>query len=129
MAKTFHSPSFAESGPNSVSCNAPPSADSASPSPGGETAPYDVATDHHGLFRRVQVKCTICKRRNSYVCTISSCCSVYRPDQLDFFAAYVIPTDTWYIVPILATNSQRASSSPRISRNPNTANTRKPGTC
>jgi len=56
----------------------------------------------------VQVKCTICKRRNSYVCTISSCCSVYRPDQLDFFAAYVIPTDTWYIVPILATNSQRA---------------------
>jgi PD-(D/E)XK nuclease superfamily protein len=79
--------------------------------PWGETAPYDVATEHQGLFLRVQVKCTICKSRNSrnsYVCTVSSCRAVYRPDQLDFFAAYVIPTDTWYVVPILATNSQRA---------------------
>ena len=65
-----------------------------------------VATDHHGLFLRVQVKCTIYKRHNSYVCTICSSHVLYRPDQLDFFAALVIPTDTWYILPILATNSQ-----------------------
>ena len=30
----------------------------------------------------------------------------YRPDQIDFFAAYVIPTDTWYILPIKATHHQ-----------------------
>jgi hypothetical protein len=74
--------------------------------PWGETAPYDVATEHQGLFRRVQVKCTIYKRDNSYVCTICSSHVLYRPDQLDFFAAYVIPTDTWYILPILTTNNQ-----------------------
>ena len=32
--------------------------------------------------------------------------SPLRPDQIDFFAAYVIPTDTWYILPIKATNHQ-----------------------
>ena len=74
--------------------------------PWGETAPYDVATDHHGLFRRVQVKCTIYKRSHSYVCTICSSHVVYTPDQLDFFAALVIPVDTWYILPIRATNNQ-----------------------
>jgi hypothetical protein len=76
--------------------------------PWGETAPYDVATDHHGLFRRVQVKCTIYQRGESYVCTICSSHVVYTPDQLDFFAAYVIPADLWYILPIRATNNQPA---------------------
>jgi hypothetical protein len=31
---------------------------------------------------------------------------VYTSDQLDFFAALVIPVDTWYILPIRATNHQ-----------------------
>ena len=74
--------------------------------PWGDNAPYDFAVDHRGHFRRVQVKCTIYRRNHSYVCTICSSHVLYRPDQLDFFAAYVIPTDTWYILPILATNNQ-----------------------
>ena len=74
--------------------------------PCGETAPYDIATDHLGHFLRVQVKCTLYQRGNSYVCTICSSHVLYTPDQLDFFAAYVIPTDTWYILPILATHHQ-----------------------
>ena len=49
--------------------------------PWGETAPYDVATDHHGLFRRVQVKCTLYQRGRSFVCTICSSHVVYTPDQ------------------------------------------------
>jgi hypothetical protein len=60
------------------------------------------------------VKCTLYKRANSYVCTICSSHVLYRPDQLDFFAAgacpersrRIIPTETWYILPILATNHQ-----------------------
>jgi len=81
--------------------------------PWGDTAPYDLATDHRGRFRRVQVKCTICKRQNSYVCTICAAHVPYRPSQLDFIAAYVIPTyviptDTWYILPIRATRHQSA---------------------
>jgi hypothetical protein len=74
--------------------------------PWGESSPYDVATDHAGLFRSVQVKCTLYQRSHSYVCTICSSHVIYRPDQLDFFAALVIPTDTWYILPIRATNHQ-----------------------
>lgn len=74
--------------------------------PWGETNPYDVATDHQGLFRRVQVKCTTYKRDHSYVCTICSSHVIYRPEQLDFFAALVIPSNTWYILPIGATNGQ-----------------------
>jgi len=69
-------------------------------------AAYDVATDYRGLFCRVQVKSTICKRDNSYVCTICSNHIPYTPKEIDFIAAYVIPTDTWYIIPIKATNGQ-----------------------
>ena len=74
--------------------------------PWGDNSPYDFAVESHGHFLRVQVKCTQYKRQHSYVCTICSSHVVYRPDQLDFFAALVIPTDTWYILPILATNNQ-----------------------
>ena len=76
--------------------------------PWGDTAPYDFAVEYRGRFRRVQVKCTKCKRQNSYVCTICASHVPYSADQLDFFAAYVIPTDTWYILPIKATHHQSA---------------------
>jgi len=68
--------------------------------PWGDCAPYDVATDHCGHFCRVQVKCTIQKRWNSYRCHLDANGVPYTPDQIDFIAAYVIPTDTWYILPI-----------------------------
>ena len=74
--------------------------------PWGDCAPYDVATDHRGRFRRVQVKCTICKRWNSYRCNLAANGVPYSPSDIDFIAAYVIPTDTWYILPIEATNRQ-----------------------
>ena len=61
---------------------------------------YDVATDHRGHFCRVQVKCTMQKRWNSYRCCLEANGVPYTPDQIDFIAAYVIPTDTWYIFPI-----------------------------
>jgi len=41
-----------------------------------------------------------------WACTICSSHVVYSPDQRDFFAALVIPVDTWYILPIRATNNQ-----------------------
>lgn len=40
--------------------------------PWGDCAPYDVATDHRGHFCRVQVKCTIQKRWNSYRCGLAA---------------------------------------------------------
>jgi hypothetical protein len=76
--------------------------------PWGEIAPFDLATEYRGRFKRVQVKCTLCKRRNSYVCCIAPNRTPYRVDQIDFIAAFVIPTDTWYIIPIRATHGQNA---------------------
>ncbi len=74
--------------------------------PWGDCAPYDVLTDYRGHFRRVQVKGTIYHCGNTYKCHLDSNGTPYTPDQIDVFASYVIPTNTWYIVPIEATNGQ-----------------------
>jgi hypothetical protein len=74
--------------------------------PWGDSAPYDLVTEHHGRFRRVQVKCTIFQRGHSYKCHLDSNGVPYSPKDIDFIAAYVIPTETWYILPIKATNAQ-----------------------
>ena len=70
--------------------------------PWGENSPYDFAVDHNGHFLRVQVKCTRKKRLQSYVCSVSNSRGPYSPAQIDFVAALIIPTDTWYILPIAA---------------------------
>ena len=85
--------------------------------PCGDCAPYDFIVacperansgrrDHHGHFLRVQVKCTIYLRGNSYKCHLDHNGIPYTPAQIDFFAAYVIPADTFYILPLAATHSQ-----------------------
>jgi len=74
--------------------------------PWGDNSPYDFAVESHGHFLRVQVKCTQKRRWNSYVCGIANNRGPYTPDQIDFIAAYVIPADTWYILPIKATHRQ-----------------------
>lgn len=74
--------------------------------PWGDNAPYDLAVEVRGRFLRVQVKCTRFRRGRSYKCHLDSNGHAYTPDQIDFIAAYVIPTDTWYILPIEATNAQ-----------------------
>ena len=45
-------------------------------------------------------------RGRSYRCHLDSKGHAYTPDQIDFIAAYIIPTDTWYILPIRSTNAQ-----------------------
>jgi hypothetical protein len=75
--------------------------------PWGDSAPYDFAVDHLGHFLRVQVKCTLQRReKRSYRCCLDHNGSPYTPAQIDFFAAYVIPVDVWYILPLAATHSQ-----------------------
>jgi hypothetical protein len=67
--------------------------------PWGEMAHYDFAIEHHGHFLRVQVKSTMYKRRNSYLCNVRSSNGPYGDNQIDFVAAYLIPKDLWYIIP------------------------------
>src|SRR6266480_7231486 len=69
--------------------------------PYGESASYDVGVEHKGTILRVQVKSTIYYRRGG-----SFSLNVLGPKRkkypcgvLDFFAVYLIPIDTWYIIP------------------------------
>jgi len=67
--------------------------------------------EYGGRYMRVQVKSTIYKIGNAYVCNT-------RPDndhrpytvgQIDFLAAYVIPADVWYIVPARAATALKGN--------------------
>jgi hypothetical protein len=74
--------------------------------PWGEMARYDFAVEHRGRFLRVQVKSTKCRQRGSYKCHVTASGVRYGAEEVDFFAAYVIPADVWFIIPRTATNGQ-----------------------
>jgi len=72
--------------------------------PYGDSCRYDFVVEHSGYLSKVQVKSTSqlfrsggyylnCQRR------MKSGSFSYQPDEVDFFAAHVVPYDTWYIVP------------------------------
>jgi len=84
--------------------------------PWGDTSRYDFAIEHNGHFVRVQVKCTISKHGDSYKCFASSSNGVfYAANQVDFIAAYIIPADVWYIIPVAVTcTQQRIVLSPHL---------------
>jgi hypothetical protein len=87
--------------------------------PWRDSAPYDVVTEFRGRFRRIQVKCTTYARGNSFKCHLDHNGTPYSPKDIDFIAAYIIPTETWYILPIRATNRQ-----PDILLTPNNPNSK-----
>jgi hypothetical protein len=76
--------------------------------PWGDNDSYDAVTEYRRKFNRVQVKCTIYKLRGAYVCRVAASHVPYTIEQIDFIAAYVIPIDTWYILPLKAVEGQEA---------------------
>jgi hypothetical protein len=74
--------------------------------PWGDSAAYDLMVEYNGRILRVQVKSTCCLRGNSYKCHVTSNGVPYAKHDLDFIAAYVIPADCWYIVPIAIVGMQ-----------------------
>jgi hypothetical protein len=70
--------------------------------PWGDSSRYDVGVEYEGRILRVQLKSTQYKGRGeSYSLKVmgprrSPC----KAKQIDFVAVYLIPMDTWYIVPI-----------------------------
>jgi hypothetical protein len=80
--------------------------------PWGDSSPYDVAIVSQSTpgarpdFLRIQVKSTQAQRGNSFKCHIDSNGAPYRPDQLDFIAAYIITVAVWFIIPVGATHGQ-----------------------
>ena len=69
--------------------------------PWGDSSPFDVALHFGNRIVRVQVKSTSCRLGTGYLCQFkpNHFSEPYTIDQLEFFAAYVIMQDTWYLIP------------------------------
>jgi hypothetical protein len=90
--------------------------------PWGESSRYDFVVEHSGVFLRVQVKATRTKQCNSYYCHVRRGRQQrYTKDDIDFIAAYVIPRDIWYIIPIGNTASDTMVLSPDLERSKHAA--------
>jgi hypothetical protein len=81
--------------------------------PWGDTRPYDVGIEHGQNFLRVQVKSTAYRVGAGYLCQFKpnyqKKCD-YTLEQLDLFAAYVIPAGC----PILARSLRKGGNLGRI---------------
>ena len=62
---------------------------------------YDVGVESGSRILRVQVKSTTSRIGSGYLCRLkpNPATEPYTEEQLDFFAAYVIPEDAWYLIP------------------------------
>lgn len=68
--------------------------------PWGEPKGYDFAVERGGKFVSVQVKSTMCEKpEGGYSCCLKDSKGKYRGNPFEFLAAYVIPDDTWFIIP------------------------------
>src|SRR5271167_2417945 len=68
----------------------------------GESLAYDVAIEHGGRLTRVQVKSCTVRTDSGYVCRFlrnHKTMEPYTLEEVDIFAAYVIPVAAWYVIP------------------------------
>ncbi len=73
--------------------------------PYGESCAYDFAIESGGRMKRVQVKSVGVAERGAYRISAGkghSSKRAYTKKELDVLAAYVIPEDTWYLIPVEA---------------------------
>jgi len=70
--------------------------------PWGDSLAYDVGTEQSGGLLRVQVKSTSVRNGTGYFCQFRRNYLVKEPytvEDVDLFAAYIIPVATWYLIP------------------------------
>ena len=69
--------------------------------PWDDSAAYDVGVESGSRILRVQVKLTDRRTQYGYLCQFkpNAHSNSYTLKQVDFFAAYVIPRDVWYLIP------------------------------
>jgi hypothetical protein len=70
--------------------------------PWGDMQAYDVGIEHGQNFLRVQVKSSSHRTGAGYRCQFRPKhrkMNPYSLNQIDLFAAYVIPVDAWYLIP------------------------------
>ena len=68
--------------------------------PWGDSESYDFVVGRPGKFVGVQVKSTTIENGGGYVCVIRKQGGAYTRGSFDFVAAYVVPEDVWYIIPV-----------------------------
>jgi PD-(D/E)XK endonuclease len=77
--------------------------------PWGDSNRYDSVVELDRGFLRVQVKsATRCAETRYRVKTTGANGQVYTSKEIDFFVAYVVPENLWYIIPIQAVGSRKA---------------------
>ena len=69
--------------------------------PWGDSSAYDVGVEYGQRYLRVQVKSTTYRTGTGYLCGFKpgEGSKPYTTRKVDFFAAYVIPEDVWYVIP------------------------------
>ena len=89
--------------------------------PFGDNAPYDFIVDSNSNFglNRVQVKSTsrldTAKRQNRYFLSVAHGADTKKPytkAEIDVLVGYVIPENTWYIIPIEQCNQRNIALYP-----------------
>lgn len=75
--------------------------------PYGDSAKYDCVVDGNGKLYRVQIKSTSyqdkSRRQDRYKIIASGGCDAKKPytkDDIDILAVYIVPHNTWYLVPV-----------------------------
>ena len=83
--------------------------------PWGDTKPYDVGIEHEGNYLRVQVKSTTMRSGAGYLCQFHpnhQRKQDYSLKEIDVFAAFVIPENVWYLIPLRCCWGSAESGSP-----------------
>lgn len=70
--------------------------------PWGDSAPFDFIVNTGPNSWRVQVKSAYEKRKRRYIVKASGDKIPYTSANVDFFVAYVVPENAWYVLPIAA---------------------------
>lgn len=86
--------------------------------PWGDSAQYDFILERQSRFLRIQVKSTKYRHGNRYPLNMRRSGSRHYEDAFDFLAAYVIPEDVWYIIPV---HDMRLRSGPSFHRSRETS--------
>ena len=69
--------------------------------PWGDSSAYDVGVECGERILKIQVKSTDCRMGTGYLCGFkpNEHSERYTIKKVDFFAAYVIPENAWYVLP------------------------------
>jgi hypothetical protein len=72
--------------------------------PWGDSERYDFVVDAGRRMLRVQVKSTqyVFPERFGFVINMACRAALYTEEDIDFVAAYIVPPNLWYIIPVKA---------------------------